>query len=100
MFTGRPAYYVVVECGRKCKEAKFQRSNFFWYFLHVPPQSYHALTILVTEFVGAGNHKKICWNEKFVVEFPPSKWEKLTHVKLNVMDEEYFSDDGFAGETT
>ncbi|XP_057498325.1 elicitor-responsive protein 3 isoform X2 [Actinidia eriantha] len=69
---GRPAYYVVIECGMEVQRSKISSSN----------------------------HREICWNEKFVFEFPSSKWEKLTHLKLKIMDEEYFSDDEFVGETT
>lgn len=52
-----------------------------------------------TEYIGAGNHKEICWNEKFAFEFPSSEWENLTHLKFKIMAEECLFEGGFVGET-
>ncbi|XAR63057.1 hypothetical protein NMG60_11022865 [Bertholletia excelsa] len=68
---GRPAYYVIIECGTQVQRGKTSRAN----------------------------HKEICWNEKFAFEFPFSEWENLTHLRFKIMDEEYFNGSGFVGET-
>lgn len=69
--TGRPAYYVLIECGTLVERTK----------------------------TTTGNHKEICWNEKFAFEFPSFEWENLTHLKFKVMAEEYLFEGGFVGET-
>lgn len=47
----------------------------------------------------AGNHKEILWNEKFKFELATNKIEECEHLKLKIMDEEFFTAGGFAGET-
>uniref|UniRef100_K4CYM6 C2 domain-containing protein n=2 Tax=Solanum lycopersicum TaxID=4081 RepID=K4CYM6_SOLLC len=69
---GNPSYYVIVECGS---------------------QSY------TTKASSAGNHKEILWNEKFKFELATNKIEECEHLKLKIMDEEFFTAGGFAGET-
>ncbi|KAK4723791.1 hypothetical protein R3W88_026570 [Solanum pinnatisectum] len=68
---GNPSYYVIVECGS---------------------QSY-------TTKISSGNHKEILWNEKFKFELPTNKLEECEYLKLKIMDEEFFTAGGFAGET-
>ncbi|KAK4418629.1 hypothetical protein Salat_2275700 [Sesamum alatum] len=50
-------------------------------------------------FAPAGNPNKIYWNEKFTFELPPSELETLSHLKLKIVNEEYFTDGEFVGET-
>ncbi|KAI8024723.1 Elicitor-responsive protein 3 [Camellia lanceoleosa] len=70
---GRPAYYVVVECGTQVQRSKISK----------------------------GNHKEkeIYWNQKFTFEFRPTELENMSHLKFKIMDKEYFTDGGFVGET-
>ncbi|KAK2972503.1 hypothetical protein RJ640_002314 [Escallonia rubra] len=68
---GKPAYYVVIECGTQVCRSK----------------------------VSADNHEEVCWNEKFTFEFPFSELKNLTHLKFRILDKEYLSDGGFVGET-
>ncbi|XP_052192217.1 elicitor-responsive protein 3 [Diospyros lotus] len=68
---GRPAYYVIIQCGTQVKRTKTSKRK----------------------------HKEICWNEKFTFHFASSEWKNLTHVKFRIMDKEYFSAGGFVGET-
>lgn len=62
-------------------------------------QCLDVLIILVTEFSAAAKHEKISWNEKFSFDFRMSEWVNISHLKLRIMDEEYFTDGGFVGET-
>ncbi|GMI99023.1 hypothetical protein like AT4G00467 [Hibiscus trionum] len=68
---GRPAYYVILQCGTKEYRSK----------------------------TSPGKHEKVLWNEKFKFDFPQSEWEKLTYIKFKIMDKEFFKDNGFVGET-
>ncbi|KAA8516048.1 hypothetical protein F0562_019227 [Nyssa sinensis] len=68
---GKPMYYVIIECGNQVCRSK----------------------------TSAGHHHEIRWNQKFSFEFPLSEWDKLTHLKFRILDEEYFTDGGFVGET-
>ncbi|KAE8701015.1 Rop guanine nucleotide exchange factor 2 [Hibiscus syriacus] len=68
---GRPAYYVILQCGTKEYRSK----------------------------TSPGKHKKVLWNEKFMFEFPQSEWEKLTYIKFKIMDKEFFKENEFVGET-
>ncbi|XP_059636094.1 elicitor-responsive protein 3 [Cornus florida] len=68
---GKSANYVIIECGTQVHRSK----------------------------TSAGHHGEVYWNEKFTFEFPSSEWENLTDLKLKIMDEKYFSDGGFVGET-
>lgn len=85
----------------KWKEPKLQQvQSLVIFFIHLPHSQYlYPLTNLVTEYIGAGNHKEICWNEKFAFEFPSSEWENLTHLKFKIMAEECLFEGGFVGET-
>ncbi|XP_052480779.1 elicitor-responsive protein 3 isoform X2 [Gossypium raimondii] len=68
---GRPAYYVILQCGTKEYRTK----------------------------ISPGKHKKVLWNEKFKFDFPLSEWKNLTHIKFRIMDKEFFKNNGFVGET-
>ncbi|KAG8391831.1 hypothetical protein BUALT_Bualt01G0227900 [Buddleja alternifolia] len=68
---GNPAYHVIVECGTQACRSK----------------------------TSSGNQNKIHWNEKFTFELPPSELETLSHLRLRIVDEEYFSAGEFVGET-
>ncbi|KAL6499279.1 hypothetical protein OROHE_025942 [Orobanche hederae] len=46
-----------------------------------------------------GSLDKIYWNEKFTFEIPTSELETLNHLKLKIVNEKYFSDGKFVGET-
>ncbi|KAM3204533.1 elicitor-responsive protein 3 [Capsicum annuum] len=69
---GNPSYYVIVECGS---------------------QSYRTT-------ISSGNSKEILWNQKFKFELPTNKLEEFMYLKLKIIDEKFFTDGGFAGETT
>ncbi|XP_048228121.1 elicitor-responsive protein 3 isoform X1 [Ricinus communis] len=68
---GRPAYYVITQCGNRVHESK----------------------------VSSGKDQEACWNEKFRFEFPLIDWKRMTHLKFRIMDKEFFTDSGFVGET-
>ncbi|CAI9770210.1 unnamed protein product [Fraxinus pennsylvanica] len=68
---GNPTYHVIIECGDKVCRSK----------------------------TSEGNDDKIYWNEKFAFELGSSELENLSHLKLKIMDKEYFIDGGFVGET-
>ncbi|XVF73190.1 hypothetical protein PTKIN_Ptkin12aG0181200 [Pterospermum kingtungense] len=68
---GRPAYYVILQCGTQECRSK----------------------------ISSGKHKKVFWNEKFRFKFPRPEWENLTHIKFKIMDKEFFKDNGFVGQT-
>ncbi|XP_071722251.1 elicitor-responsive protein 3 [Rutidosis leptorrhynchoides] len=68
---GRPAYYVIMQCGSQ----------------------------MYTSKVSKGKDNQAWWNEKFTFEFPISDWKRLAHVKLKIMDKELFAESGFVGET-
>ncbi|KDP28627.1 hypothetical protein JCGZ_14398 [Jatropha curcas] len=68
---GTPAYYVITQCGNKVHKSK----------------------------VSSGIDEATRWNEKFRFEFPLLDWKHLTHLKLRIMDKEFFADGGFVGET-
>ncbi|KAJ6879406.1 hypothetical protein NC652_032861 [Populus alba x Populus x berolinensis] len=36
--------------------------------------------------------EKTWWNEKFRFDFPLADWKQLTHLKLRIMDQEFFTD--------
>lgn len=57
------------------------------------------LTVLSTHLTNAANLDKIYWNEKITFEFPASEMETLSHLKLKIVNEEFFTDDEFVGET-
>ncbi|KAL0397906.1 UNVERIFIED_CONTAM: Pentatricopeptide repeat-containing protein DOT4, chloroplastic [Sesamum calycinum] len=66
-----PTYHVIVQCGTQICRSKSS----------------------------SGNPDKIYWNEKFTFELPPSELETLNHLKLRIVNEEYFTDGEFVGET-
>ncbi|XP_074324797.1 elicitor-responsive protein 3 [Apium graveolens] len=68
---GKPSYFVIIECGKKVGTSKISRAN----------------------------HKEILWNGKFLFAFPTSEWENITHLKLKIIEAEYFTDGRFVGET-
>ncbi|KAL0428866.1 UNVERIFIED_CONTAM: hypothetical protein Sradi_0512600 [Sesamum radiatum] len=68
---GSPTYHVIVQCGTQVCRSK----------------------------TSSGNPDIIYWNEKFTFELPPSELETLSHVKLRIVNEEYFTDGEFVGET-
>ncbi|KAM3287469.1 elicitor-responsive protein 3 [Capsicum chacoense] len=68
---GNPSYYVIVECGS---------------------QSYRTT-------ISSGNSKEILWNQKFKFDLPTNKLEEFMYLKLKIIDEKFFTDGGFAGET-
>ncbi|KAL3622112.1 hypothetical protein CASFOL_033523 [Castilleja foliolosa] len=68
---GHPGYHVIVECG-----TQFCRSK-----------------------TSSGRLDKIYWNEKFVFEFPASELETLNHLKLKIVNDKFFTDGKFVGET-
>ncbi|KAL0464802.1 UNVERIFIED_CONTAM: phloem protein 2 [Sesamum latifolium] len=68
---GSPTYHVIVQCGTQVCRSK----------------------------TSSGNPDIIYWNEKFTFELPPSELETLSHLKLRIVNEEYFSDGEFVGET-
>ncbi|CAN4099512.1 unnamed protein product [Withania somnifera] len=68
---GNPLYYVIVECGSQSYRTK----------------------------ISSGNPKEILWNEKFKFELPTNNLEECKYLKLKIMDEEFFTAGGFAGET-
>ncbi|KAL6495489.1 hypothetical protein OROGR_030052 [Orobanche gracilis] len=47
----------------------------------------------------SGSLDKVYWNEKFTFEIPASELETLNHLKLKIVNEKYFSDGKFVGET-
>lgn len=47
----------------------------------------------------AANHKEILWNGKFLFAFPAAEWEHINHLKLKIIEAEYFTDGRFVGET-
>ncbi|KAI3494950.1 hypothetical protein L1887_37016 [Cichorium endivia] len=68
---GKPKYYVIVECGIQQNKSKLSK----------------------------GDHHKVFWNEKFNFELSQSECQKLTHLRLRIMDKELFANDtGFVGE--
>ncbi|KAL4562698.1 hypothetical protein LXL04_026728 [Taraxacum kok-saghyz] len=68
---GKPKYYVIIECGIQQNRSKSSK----------------------------GDHHKVSWNEKFNFELSMSECQKLTHLRLRIMDKELFaSDTGFVGE--
>ncbi|OWM64243.1 hypothetical protein CDL15_Pgr018815 [Punica granatum] len=71
MHEGRPAYYVVAECGGQAYKSK----------------------------VSKGKDSRAWWNEKFRFEFPMSHWRKSTYLKMRIMDLEFFRRGGFVGDT-
>ncbi|KAI3444545.1 hypothetical protein Pfo_001210 [Paulownia fortunei] len=68
---GNRAYHVIVECGTQMCRSK----------------------------TSSGSLDKIYWNEKFIFELPASELETLGHLKLKIVNEEYFTDGEFVGET-
>ncbi|KAK1364343.1 16 kDa phloem protein 1 [Heracleum sosnowskyi] len=68
---GKPSYFVIIECGKKVGTSKISRAN----------------------------HKEIIWNGKFLFAFPTAEWEHITHLKLKIIEAEYFTDGRFVGET-
>ncbi|KAJ4955516.1 hypothetical protein NE237_012299 [Protea cynaroides] len=70
-FIGKPGYYVILQCGDQTHKSKITR----------------------------GKDEKAFWNEKIEFKFPIFKWQKLTYLKLRIMDKEMFSEGGFVGET-
>ncbi|KAL2892218.1 hypothetical protein RDABS01_008127 [Bienertia sinuspersici] len=42
-------------------------------------------------------HHKAFWNQKFKFELPISEWKNLSHLEINIMDDESFKDPGFVG---
>ncbi|KAK3011253.1 hypothetical protein RJ639_010604 [Escallonia herrerae] len=97
---GKPAYYVVIECGTQVRRSKvsagFILAKFFIRRLYL---GLNYLSILVTGLNGADNHEEVCWNEKYTFEVPFSELKNLTHLKFRILDKEYLSDGGFVGET-
>lgn len=82
------------------KNQNFNRSSLWLSFLFIfLILNTYILWQTWTEYIGAGNHKEICWNEKFAFEFPSSEWENLTHLKFKIMAEECLFEGGFVGET-
>ncbi|GKB43029.1 elicitor-responsive protein 3 [Tanacetum coccineum] len=68
---GKPKYYVIVECGIQHFKSK----------------------------IAKGDHHKVTWNEKLTFELSMSECQKLTHLRLRIMDKELFANDtGFVGE--
>ncbi|XP_071741919.1 elicitor-responsive protein 3-like [Rutidosis leptorrhynchoides] len=68
---GKPKYYVIVECGYQHYKSKSSK----------------------------GEHHKVSWNEKLTFELSMSECQKLTHLRLRIMDRELFDNDtGFVGE--
>ncbi|CAI9263393.1 unnamed protein product [Lactuca saligna] len=68
---GKPKYYVIIECGIQQNKSKSSK----------------------------GDHHKVSWNEKFNFELSMSEYQKLTHLRLRIMDKELFANDtGFVGE--
>ncbi|KAL6569507.1 hypothetical protein OROMI_014021 [Orobanche minor] len=68
---GHPGFHVIVECGTQMCRSK----------------------------TSSGSLDKIYWNEKFTFEIPASELETLNHLKLKIVNEKYFSDGKFVGET-
>ncbi|KAL8495251.1 hypothetical protein ACS0TY_019415 [Phlomoides rotata] len=68
---GHPAYHVILECGTQMCRSK----------------------------TSSGHLDKIYWNEKITFELPASEMETLSHLKLKIVNEEFFTDDEFVGET-
>ncbi|GAV81720.1 C2 domain-containing protein, partial [Cephalotus follicularis] len=68
---GTPSYYVIMQCGTQVHRSK----------------------------VSTAKDDQALWNEKFKFEFPLSDWKSLTHLKLRIMDREFFNEIGFVGET-
>ncbi|PIN22840.1 putative Ca2+-dependent phospholipid-binding protein [Handroanthus impetiginosus] len=69
--TGKPAYHVIVECSTQACRSK----------------------------TSSGNLDKIYWNEKLSFVLSPSEVETLSHLKLKIVNEDYFTDGEFVGET-
>ncbi|KAJ8900608.1 hypothetical protein K2173_025385 [Erythroxylum novogranatense] len=82
---GRPAYYVIVQCGTHLQRSKVTRVS--------------GLLVDVFWHTNAGKDEKAWWNQKFVFEFPLIDWKHQTHLKLRIMDKEFLSRGGFVGET-
>ncbi|KAL3829664.1 hypothetical protein ACJIZ3_018466 [Penstemon smallii] len=68
---GKQTCHVIVECGTQMCRSK----------------------------TSSGNQDKIYWNEKFTFELLPSELQTLSHLKLKIVDEEYFTHGEFVGET-
>ncbi|WOH09478.1 hypothetical protein DCAR_0728935 [Daucus carota subsp. sativus] len=68
---GKHSYFVIIECGTKVGTSKISKAN----------------------------HKEILWNGKFLFVFPTSEWQNITHLKLKIIEAEYFTDGRFVGET-
>lgn len=66
---GKPAYYVLIECGSEVRRSK----------------------------TTSGYHHEAFWNQKFEFELPSSEWTNLTHLVINIMDEDCFTDGGLVG---
>lgn len=52
-----------------------------------------------TSKIARANHKEILWNGKFLFAFPAAEWEHINHLKLKIIEAEYFTDGRFVGET-
>ncbi|CAK7348887.1 unnamed protein product [Dovyalis caffra] len=70
--TGPPVYYVIIQCGSHVHKSK----------------------------ASSGKDGKTWWNEKFRFDFSLTDWKHLSHLKFRIMDQEFFTDGGFVGETT
>ncbi|KAJ6972296.1 hypothetical protein NC653_032769 [Populus alba x Populus x berolinensis] len=68
---GPPVYHVIIQCGSHVHKSK----------------------------ASSGKDEKTWWNEKFRFDFPLADWKQLTHLKFRIMDQEFFTDGGFVGET-
>ncbi|XP_021748531.1 elicitor-responsive protein 3-like [Chenopodium quinoa] len=68
---GKPAYYVVIQCGTEVRRSKATR----------------------------GYHHEAFWNQKFEFDFSFSEWKNLTHLEISIMDDESFNDTGFVGRS-
>lgn len=81
------------------KNQNFNRSSPWWSFLFIflILNTYISFDKPSNNYISAGNHNEICWNEKFAFEFPSSEWENLTHLKFKVMAEECLFEGGFVG---
>ncbi|KAK9757955.1 hypothetical protein RND81_01G196200 [Saponaria officinalis] len=67
---GKPLYYAVLQCGTKERKSKTTK----------------------------GYEHEAIWNQEIEFEFPISEWKKLRHLKIRIMDENYFSNGGFVGQ--
>ncbi|KNA20070.1 hypothetical protein SOVF_055680 [Spinacia oleracea] len=66
---GKPAYYVVIQCGAEVRRTKITK----------------------------GYHHKAFWNQKFEFDLSISEWKNLTHLEISIMDDESYKDAGFVG---